>query len=250
MKLRLCAMIIFILACQFSWLDLKAGKISGRVYNQRSMILPFASILVKGSTIGTTANSQGEFFLNLPPGTYQIICQHVGFTKSEKEITVTDEPMVLNFVLTEQELTLTEIVVKSGSEDPAYAIIRKAIKKRNFYKTQVASFQCEVYIKGQIRLRDYPKALFGQKIDFEDGDTSKQKMIFLSETIARYTFQQPDKEKIEVFSTRVSGQSNGLGFSSPQFISFYDNKKNQEQGICSGYGSSCNDPFCYDLYKK
>ena len=223
MMLRLCAIIIFILVCQFSWLDLKAGKISGTVYNQRSIILPFASILVKGSTIGTTANSQGEYFLNLPPGTYQIICQHVGFTKSEKEITVTNEPLVLNFVLTEQELSLTEIVVKSGSEDPAYAIIRQAIKKRTFYKTQVASFQCEVYIKGQIKLRDYPKALFGQKIDFEDGDTSKQKMIFLSETIARYTFQQPDKEKIEVFSTRVSGQSNGLGFSSPQFISFYDN---------------------------
>jgi hypothetical protein len=223
MKLRGYVFIIFILTCQFSWLSLMAGKITGKVYNQRSMILPFASILVKGSTIGTTANSQGEYFLNLHAGTYQIICQHVGFTKTEKEITVANEPVVLNFVLTEQELTLSEVVVKAGSEDPAYAIIRQAIRKRPFYKTQVASFQCEVYIKGQIKLRDYPKALFGQKIDFEDGDTSKKKMIFLSETIARYTFQQPDKEKIEVYSTRVSGQSNGLGFSSPQFISFYEN---------------------------
>jgi hypothetical protein len=223
MKYRSWITFLIILSAQLSWLDLKAGKISGKVYNKQNMILPFASILVKGTTIGTTANSQGEYFLNLPAGTYQIICQHVGFTKSEKEVTVADEPVVLNFVLTEQELSLTEIVVKSGSEDPAYAIIRQAIKKRTFYKSQVASFQCEVYIKGQIKLRDYPNKLFGQKIDFEDGDTSKQKMIFLSETIGRYTFQQPDKEKIEIFSTRVSGQSNGLGFSSPQFISFYEN---------------------------
>ena len=200
-----------------------AGKITGTVYDQHQNILPFASILVKGSTIGTTANSQGQYFLNLPSGTYHIICQHVGFTKSEKEIKVNNEPLVLNFVLNEQELSLSEIVVKAGAEDPAYAIIRQAIKKRSFYKTQVASFQCEVYIKGQIKLRDFPKSLFGQKIDFEDGDTGKNKMIFLSETIGRYTFQQPDKEKIEVFSTRVSGQSNGLGFSSPQFVSFYEN---------------------------
>jgi hypothetical protein len=223
MKTRIWKLFLVMLAAQLSLLDVKAGKISGKVFNQQSMILPFASILVKGTTLGTTANNQGEYFLNLPAGTYHIICQHVGFTKSEKEITVSDEPLVLNFVLTEQELSLTEIVVKSGSEDPAYAIIRQAIKKRTFYKSQVASFQCGVYIKGQIKLRDYPNKLFGQKIDFEDGDTSKQKMIFLSETIARYTFQQPDKEKIEVFSTRVSGQSNGLGFSSPQFISFYEN---------------------------
>lgn len=148
MKNRKWILFLIMLAAQLSWLDSKAGKISGKVFNQQSMILPFASILVKGTTLGTTANSQGEYFMNLPAGTYHIICQHVGYTKSEKEITVSNEPVVLNFVLTEQELTLTEIVVKSGSEDPAYAIIRQAIKKRNFYKTQVASFQCEVYIKG------------------------------------------------------------------------------------------------------
>lgn len=208
---------------QYSSLLAQAGKISGIVYDKQGVILPFSSITIKGSTVGTTANNQGQYFLNLAPGNYHIICQHVGFAKSEKEITITNEPTVLDFVLTEQELTLSEVVVKGGSEDPAYAIIRQAIKKRKFYKSQVASFQCEVYIKGQIKLRDYPKALFGQKVDFEDGDTGKQKMIFLSETIARYTFQQPDKEKIEVYSTRVSGQSNGLGFSSPQFVSFYEN---------------------------
>ncbi len=214
---------LIILGSQCISFNAKAGKISGTVYDQKHQILPFSSILVKGSTTGTTANNQGEYFLNLTAGTYQIICQHVGFTREEKTITVTSDPTVLDFTLAEQELSLSEVVVRAGSEDPAYAIIRQAIKKRNFYKTQVASFQCEVYIKGQIKLRDYPKSLLGQKVDFEDGDTSKKKMIFLSETIGRYTFQQPDKEKIEVFSTRVSGQSNGLGFSSPQFISFYEN---------------------------
>jgi len=132
--------IFVFLVCTLICLTAVAGKITGTVYDQHQNILPFASILVKGSTIGTTANSQGQYFLNLPSGTYHIICQHVGFTKSEKEIKVNNEPLVLNFVLNEQELSLSEIVVKAGAEDPAYAIIRQAIKKKSFYKTQVASF--------------------------------------------------------------------------------------------------------------
>src|SRR5690606_28781995 len=84
-------------------------------------------------------------------------------------------------------------------------------------------FQCEVYTKGQMRLRDYPKKLLGQKVDFEDGDTSKRKLIYLSETISNYYVDKPDKEKIEVISSKVSGQSDGFGLAAPRFFSLYDN---------------------------
>ena len=130
---------------------------------------------------------------------------------------------MINFVLREERLTLQEIIIKPGGEDPAYEIIRAAIKKRPFYKKQIASYSCDVYVKGLIKLKKYPKTFFGQKIDFEDGDTSGNKIIFLSETIAKYAFSQPDKEHIDVISTRVSGQSNSFGFSNPQIISFYEN---------------------------
>jgi len=63
----------------------------------------------------------------------------------------------------------------------------------------------------------------GQDVDFEDNDTSKRKTIFLSETIATYSVQKPDKRKVEVLSSKVSGQSNGYGLSAPEIYSFYDN---------------------------
>ncbi|HEY6062767.1 MAG TPA: DUF5686 family protein, partial [Chitinophagaceae bacterium] len=88
---------------------------------------------------------------------------------------------------------------------------------------QLDKFQCEVYTKGQMRVRNYPNKFFGKKVDFEDGDTSKQKMIYLSETISRYSVDKPNKEKIEVISSRVSGQSDGFGLSAPHFFSFYNN---------------------------
>ena len=91
------------------------------------------------------------------------------------------------------------------------------------YLKEIKQFTTEVYIKGQMQLRDYPKKFMGQKVDFEDGDTSKQKMLLLSETIAKYSVSEPNQRKIEVVSTKVSGRSNGFGFSSPQIISFYEN---------------------------
>lgn len=201
----------------------EATVVSGTVRDKKGAILPFASVMVKGSIAGTTANSEGYFSLNLQQGSYTLQCMHVGYTIVEKEVKVGTEPIRVHFNLELQELTLKEIVVGDQTEDPAYEIIREAIKKRPFYKNQVEAFECEVYIKGQLRLKSYPKTFFGQKIDLEGEDSSRNKMIYLSETIATYSFQKPNKEKAIVTSTRVSGQAEGFGFSSPRFVTFYDN---------------------------
>ena len=200
-----------------------AARITGRVTDTKGEALAYASILVKGSTIGTTANKEGDYFLQLDPGTYTIVAQYVGYDRQEKNITISTADVSLNFQLSLQQLNLKEVVVRPGGEDPAYEIIRNAIKKRPFYLNQLQTFQCEAYIKGQLQLRDYPKKFMGEKIDFEDGDTSKKKMIFLSETVARYAVEKPGKSKIEVLSTKVSGNSDGFGLSTPQIVSFYEN---------------------------
>ena len=200
-----------------------AGRVTGLVKDDKGQILAYASIMVKGTTRGTTANVEGRYFLNLDSGQYIIICQYVGYSREEKSFVSTGEPLELNFNLKLLQYSMEEVVVKPGAPDPAYAIIRNAIKKRPYYLNQLDAFQSDVYIKGQLRLRNYPNKLLGQKIDFEDGDTSKKKVVYLSETYARYSVKKPNKTKIEVLSTRVSGNSDGFGFSSPQIISFYEN---------------------------
>ena len=207
----------------FSLISVNANRITGVVKDDKGNILAYASILVKGTTLGTTANNDGRYFLDLSPGNYTIIAQYVGYNRQEKQIAVEKDTEELNFTLSLQQLTLKEVIVRPGAEDPAYEIIRNAIKKREYYLNQLDRFQCEVYIKGQFRLRDFPKKFLGQDIDFEDGDTSKKKMVYLSETVARYSVQKPNRTKIEVLSTKVSGQSNGFGFSAPQIVSFYEN---------------------------
>src|SRR6266496_1762539 len=93
-----------------------AGRVSGVVTDDKGAALPFASIYIKGTTKGTTANSDGKYFLDLNPGAYTLICDHVGYNREEKKITVTEENLVLNFQLHVQELTMKEVIVKQGGE--------------------------------------------------------------------------------------------------------------------------------------
>jgi Family of unknown function (DUF5686)/CarboxypepD_reg-like domain len=210
--------ILFTLAVIYSF----AGKVTGTITDNEGKILPYASVFVKGSNKGTNANIEGRYSMNLAPGQYVLVCQYVGYGKVEKTITVTEDDRVVDFQLSLQAMTLGEVVLKNG-EDPAYEIIRNTIKKREFHQKQLDKFQCEVYTKGQLRLRDYPKKILGQKIDFEDGDTSKKKIVYLSETVSNYYVDKPNKEKVEVISSKVSGQTDGLGLAAPQFFSLYDN---------------------------
>jgi hypothetical protein len=200
-----------------------AAQVTGLITDEKGNLLSYASVLVKGTGVGTTANDQGRFTLQLDPGKYVLVCQYVGYGREEKTINVSGAEQVVNFKLKVQQTTMKEFVVRPGGEDPAYEIIRNAIKKRSYYLNQLDKFQCQVYIKGQLKLRGFPKKFFGQKVDFEDGDTSKLKMLYLAESISTYSVEKPDKVKIVVTSTKVSGQSDAFGLSQPQIISFYEN---------------------------
>ena len=205
----------------FFYLSGFAQHISGFISDKDGNPLAYSSISIKGTTRGTNANGDGKYSIHLAAGKYTLVCQHVGYRKEEKTVVLESNDLVVDFTLQIQEVTMGEVVVTKN--DPAYDIIRKAIAKRKYYQSQLDKFRCEVYTKGQLRVRDYPKKIFGQKINFEDADTSKSKMIYLSETVSIYSVDKPNKEKIEVISSRVSGQSDGYGLAAPQFFSFYDN---------------------------
>ena len=70
-------------------------------------ILPFSTVYIKGTTNGTTSNSEGSFFLKTPPGKHTIVAQHVGYKVYEKEIDLSEGQSVrFDFELQEQALRL------------------------------------------------------------------------------------------------------------------------------------------------
>jgi len=186
--------------------------VSGIVKDDKGYPLPNASILIKDKKGGTTCNLEGKYFLNLSPGNYTLIAQHVGYKRDVRNIKIEENKEVqLDFVLSLVDFTMEEVIVRSG-ENPANEIIKNTIRMRPVYQKQLDKFICEVYTKGQMRQRDYPKKVFGQKIDFnDDGDTSKNKIIYLSETISTYSVRKPNDRKIEVHSSKVSGSSDSYG---------------------------------------
>jgi hypothetical protein len=203
-----------------------AQKINGTVFSTSGDLLPYASITVKNTSIGASANNKAKFSFSIPVGTYIIICQHIGYTRQEKTVTINKADEDLTFVLSPQKLELKEVVVKTGDEDPAYAIMRNAIKKREFYNKQVTGFDCDLYTKDLMKLRSLPKKILGKKVPEEDTkqmglDSGRKGIIYLAESVAKVHKQLPDKFKMKVLSSRVSG-SGGFGFTFPTFISLYN----------------------------
>ena len=225
--MRIFLLILFLF---FSVSSLFANTVTGIVTDSKGNILPFSSILIKGTSKGTSANSKGKYSLQIEEGTYILICQHVGYKSVEKKIVIAETVTMLDFLLEEQSYNLNNVTVTTGSEDPAYEIIRKTIAKREEHLNNLKKFEVEVYLKGELQLRNYPKKFMGKDVDFEDGDTSKRKIIFLSESVSHYSVDG-DKKKTEVISTRVSGRSNGFGFGSPYPVSFYENNIQIADGL-------------------
>lgn len=206
-------------------------QVSGVITDEKGNLLPFASVIVQGTIHGTTANNEGKYFLHFSkPGNYTLIAQYVGYKRDVRNIVVDKTNMILDFKLSLVDFTMEEVVVRSG-ENPANDIIRKTIEKRPYYARQLDKFSCEVYTKGIFRLRDYPNKLMGKKLDFADGDTSKQKIIYLSETISSFAVDKPNHTKIEVHSSKVSGSGEGFGLAAPQFYSIYNNNVNIGAGL-------------------
>lgn len=75
--------------------------------------LPFVSVIVKGTTVGTATDETGHYrLMNLPEGPLTIKVQSVGYQSSEKEITVEKgKTGELNFDLEKDILGLDEVVV-------------------------------------------------------------------------------------------------------------------------------------------
>jgi hypothetical protein len=205
--------------------------ISGKITDEHNKTIPFASIYIKNTTKGTSANSEGEYGLQLKPGTYEVQYKAVGYTQQSRKIELNKNQSV-NIVLQTETYQLSDVVVKAGGEDPAYAIIRKAIKKRKTHLNEVDAYTCEVYIKGLQKLLAAPKRFLGfdvQKATREMGlDSNRRGIVYLSESESKYSFMKPDKVHEELISSKVSGSNQAFSYNraSDIQVNFYENIQN------------------------
>lgn len=87
--------------------DRKVRTVRGKVMDETGLALPGASVTVKGSTIGTVADSEGNYSLTLPATASTLQFSYIGYTT--KQLPASGE--VMNISLQESRNNLEEVVV-------------------------------------------------------------------------------------------------------------------------------------------
>jgi hypothetical protein len=227
------------------------AQVRGKVTDAKGAPLPFVSIYVQGTTNGTTSNLDGDYSIFLEKGEYQLVFQYIGYKQRIEHVAVIGGPVSLNVTMQEESIELTSVEVKANAEDPAYPIIRKAIEKREYYLKQVESYTCEVYIKGNVKVLEAPKKLLGQDVGDLDGnlDTTGQGIVYLSESVSKLYFKQPDKQKEVMESSKVSGNSQGFSYNSAQDfnIDLYKNYSEFGRNVVSPIADNAINYYKYRL---
>ncbi len=201
-----------------------AASISGKISDEKNQPLPFVNVYIKGTTIGTTANVDGNYSLELNPGEYNLVFRLIGYKQREEKVSVLSNGVRLDIQLAPEAYQLNEVKINANAEDPSYEIIRHAQKKRKYYLKQVESYSCNVYVKSTQKLISYPKKIFGQKVDLDDVLDTATGIFYLSESVSKLNFQQPDRLREEMISSKVSGSAKTYSFNqaSDFLLSFYE----------------------------
>ncbi|MCW3788853.1 DUF5686 and carboxypeptidase regulatory-like domain-containing protein [Plebeiibacterium sediminum] len=195
--------------------------LSGVVKSNDGESIPFASIYIKEITSGTTTNLEGEYSINLEPGTYQISFQALGFSKVIESITISNKDIVKDIVLRQHDYKIKEVRIYSGNEDPAYGIIRKSISLAPYFLRQVKHYKANVYLKGGFDMNKVPR-LFRKQLKEEGVEQGK---TYVAESINEIVFNAPDKYIHHVISKRSTipndSEEEVLGYLN---YSFYDSE--------------------------
>lgn len=114
MKLNKIYLVLILLFIGIFSMNAQKGTLTGTINDgEFNDILPFANILVVGTTTGTTSDFDGKYSLEIDPGTYVIQFSFLGYqTKEITEVTITENvETIVDVTLFPASNELDEVVV-------------------------------------------------------------------------------------------------------------------------------------------
>jgi hypothetical protein len=181
--------------------SVSAAAYKGTVKNQDGEILPYASIFVKNTNLGTNSNANGEFSISLEPGTYEIIFRYLGYETISKSITIGQTNVTENITMKPTVILLKEAVIGNSKEDPAMTIMRKTVAMSEIHDKELAAYTYRAYLKGNMKVTDAP--MFMEKV--LEKQYIKLNQLYVFEFVSEVAFKQPN-----TVTQRITGKKDNL----------------------------------------
>ncbi|HZY79458.1 MAG TPA: carboxypeptidase-like regulatory domain-containing protein [Cyclobacteriaceae bacterium] len=140
--LLLIACVVFV---QLAQAQTHTGIVKGRVIDAKSFKpLPFATVYMNQTTLGTITNDQGDFLLqDIPVGRYDLVVSYVGYQTYQSRVTVNDTiPFTMSIKMSASSTNLDEILVRAKKDDKWSGLYTKF--QRYFFGVSPYSAQCKI----------------------------------------------------------------------------------------------------------
>ncbi|OIQ16293.1 MAG: hypothetical protein BM557_10500 [Flavobacterium sp. MedPE-SWcel] len=203
------------------------AQIKGKITSTDGQPIPFVNVSLENTYSGTTANEEGEYELNIKTkGEYIVLFQSIGYKATKRTVTINSFPYKLDIVLQDETYQLDEVII-SNKDNPANRIIRNAIANKKENSAKTGRFEADFYSKGIFRVQDMPDKIMGIKVEDDEGvlDSTGTGIIYLSETVSKIVFEQPNNLKERIIASKISGNDKGFSYNTAMgtFYNFYDN---------------------------
>lgn len=120
MNNKLHTLVVILVSMLFCQISMAQGTLKGRITEEADATepVPFANVILEGTTIGATTNIDGYYEITAPAGVYTVQASFVGLnTCSQKNVSIVDEEeSTLNLSMSEvsTELGLVDLVVEAN----------------------------------------------------------------------------------------------------------------------------------------
>ncbi|MDX5423381.1 MAG: DUF5686 and carboxypeptidase regulatory-like domain-containing protein [Hymenobacteraceae bacterium] len=211
---------IYFLVILFSITAVQAQtRISGKVTDaETGEALPFVSVYVKNTSIGTSTDLNGAYTLRLPTPQDSLTVSYVGYLTQSLPIQKGAAVQTLDFQLGTASHKLQEVVIRPG-ENPAWPIMRKVIANKDHHdKRKLTAYQYEAYTRmkfdvdnlGQKKRKLGLNAAISSMVDTslmlagEDG--KKVLPFYISESLSDFYYHRSPKRTKEIIkASKVTG---------------------------------------------
>ncbi|WP_289005049.1 DUF5686 family protein [uncultured Parabacteroides sp.] len=211
-----------IVLCCLLPLHLFAQLLTGKITDVSGEAIPNATLYIREVALGITADDNGEFQASLKKGSYTCDFSSLGYERKTLPLTIDKAETHLSVAMEKKVYALKEVIISANREDPAYAIMRKAIGMAPFYLHQIEKYESSIYVKGSVKVEKIPRLMtFGSNGKKLKNLTNK---LFLIESQNEVSFTSPNhyEQKVLAFSSTLPADIDAGQVMSVMTANIYD----------------------------